>query len=159
MRLLHFGQLHLHSRPPEHAHVPELRTENRLSHRDPAPESLPAHHCHLAFAPLSSLNQFPGPLRAAHMRVLKGRLPSPTAHYSLPMRRAFLIPNPEPLPQLAGKFAVDSAPPHPNRAGLTSASLSRRQCEFDAVSHVPPMTPRQSAPRRRLPNSRPIWPE
>jgi hypothetical protein len=51
-------------------HPPYVQTENRLSHPNPAPESLPAPH--RQHAPLNSLNYFPGPFPAARMSGLRG---------------------------------------------------------------------------------------
>src|SRR5215213_10114936 len=90
MQLLHFVHFHLRLRLLADGYSPRVRTGNRLPHPNPASVATPARHSHLALAPLNSLDQSPGPVRAARMTGLKGHLPSPTARHAFPMRRAFL---------------------------------------------------------------------
>ena len=152
MRLLRFARLHF--RLSAHGHSLRTRAENRLSHPNHPPNSLPARHSHLALAPWNSLDQFPGNHCAARMTGLEGCLPSSTTRHAFPICAEPSYP--EPLPQLMGDLAPDGAALHPNCATFSNASLSRRHSRFGATTPAPPTTPRRSTPPPRPPSGRPV---
>ena len=159
MRLLHFVHLHLHLhlRLPADDYSPRGRTGNRLSHPNPTPESLPARHSHLAYAPLNSLGQFPGPVRAARMTGRWGHLPSPIARHAFPMRRAFLSRT---ITAISGKrlhircgASAEPCRPH-ERQSITAQESTRqdnpRSDQAPAPINAAPTTPEWSPSLARV---------